>query len=432
MARDRKSGGRGGKTNTTDVGKREHGLQANRTPARKTARTGHVRGGNIIGHGRNKNVVFTVDELPSVFPGTFRACFRSETESCPPLCLEKRDIDNIQTYDHVSSSDLITDLEATVALKYVTSPYDQASEIRNNTMIRMLFSELGLMSLTSLHPDYDVCEVYAFPPEPVSDGKIMLSNSSSKDKLTVHVTVVYRRMVGSIDMLYDRKMTQRGVFEVAQQVLSFLCVIHANGYMHMDIKPENVLFDLVDGRVKTVLSDYGELTPMTYLHSSLRIHGQYVVGTFGFMSPLLTDCDDENNVYGVFEKLSHCADKKGENGAGNVDADVVSEVERHDRWAEYFDHNRSRMVVPSDVAKVDLHSLGFVLLNLMTDPGTALNDPSSLMGTFLRRLMLFRKGDFFSASDALRFMCKQHREMGCDTREATKALRAQPVAKCII
>jgi len=88
-------------------------------------------------------------------------------------------------------------------------------------------------------------------------------------------------------------------------------------------------------------------------------------------------------------------------------------------------------VIPSDVAKVDLHSLGLVLVGMMRDPEATIRDPDSSMGTFVKRLFMFGPHDFRSAQEALVYLCKIEKEnTGCSDR-VIRALRKGPVTSIL-
>jgi hypothetical protein len=60
---------------------------------------------------------------------------------------------------------------------------------------------------------------------------------------------------GNTELLREELRTQDGVEEFARQVGSALCLVHGNGYLHRDIKLENIFWDSSTGKYK--LGDFG-------------------------------------------------------------------------------------------------------------------------------------------------------------------------------
>jgi hypothetical protein len=390
------------------------------------------RGGNIIGHGHDKNVVFTLDEVPEVFPDMSEAVLESKVGDVAPVVLSMTDI--------LREEGVLYD---TLALKYVSSPYEEVGEVRNNSLVRLLFSEAGLVDLTVLHPVYDVLRVSSWKQTKKTRREAMEAAAG----LGTHpkpsprgLAVVYRRMIGSLDMVDDGHLAEVDLFRMAGTVLGFLTILHGHGYMHLDIKPPNILFDVRQGRVHSLLGDYGDITPMAHVLDRLRTRGVYDAGTYGFMSPLLTDNEEENRVFDAFRMVSARAETtaskdnpplRGGFFYATDDVDDVDDVDGAVGWRRLFEHQRSLLVIPSDVAKVDLHSLGLVLVGMMRDPEATIRDPDSSMGTFVKRLFMFGPHDFRSAQEALVYLCKIEKEnTGCSDR-VIRALRKGPVTSIL-
>ena len=169
-----------------------------------------------------------------------------------------------------------------------------------------------------------------------------------------------------------------GTFKIDGDALS---VLHANRAVHLDVKPQNVLFSRAPDRI--VLADYG-LVASTSAVLVNAIRGGSPSGTDGFISPLVIREDDENNVYPRFAAVAAAT--------GLPDAPLNPAG-----WRRFFDRHTVRR--EDDVYKADLHSVALSLMEIMRWNRMDLQDHPAIT-RFLARLMFFRRGDFRTAKAA--------------------------------
>lgn len=156
--------------------------------------------------------------------------------------------------------------------------------------LKSLFSKVGIST-----QDIDFIEKYT----PLSSE---VRQVFSQDKLKHFL--IYKRYDGDLISMIDQiPWSDATLSSMLSSVLALLCVLHANGFYHMDIKPENILYKKSDGTF--CLADYGLISDSWVKQ-----------GTLEYMSPLLNTPDEngrpgivvEDGTYITFEKAS---DAKG-------------------------------------------------------------------------------------------------------------------------
>ncbi|KAL3671592.1 hypothetical protein V7S43_003508 [Phytophthora oleae] len=89
--------------------------------------------------------------------------------------------------------------------------------------------------------------------------------------------------------LYDRvvqrgKYSERDAANIMRQLVSALQALHAHNILHLDIKPENILFSSEDPDSKILLTDFG-LARMINGKQNPLDQGKSMAGTVGYMAP---------------------------------------------------------------------------------------------------------------------------------------------------
>lgn len=235
-----------------------------------------------------------------------------------------------------TSSALLTDaeglrrmgLDETVALKIVASHEGALDEAVVHARLRSIFSKARKMAACALHPRICSASV-AWRGHPPSVGE--------------HPLLPMRRLAA------DRlPATADGLASMTLDVLEALAVLHADGLVHMDVKPDNILWDASHGRY--VLSDYDLVSHVDDVREELRsIDGASLrVGTPGYHSPTLL----------------------GRLDAGYADLCRAAETPLDERaWAARFASVRQRAVQSGLAARTllplcDLHSLAMTLYRI--------------------------------------------------------------------
>ncbi len=150
------------------------------------------------------------------------------------------------------------DLQRTVAIK-VLGPH-----LRHSQTARRRFQREARAAAAISHPN--VLTIHAV--EEHEDTPFLVMEYVSGQSLKEYVT--------------DKgKLTHFEVFQLASQIAQGLAAAHAQGVIHRDVKPGNVM--LHDGGTRVRLADFG-LARITFDNSELTSHGQYV-GTPAYMPP---------------------------------------------------------------------------------------------------------------------------------------------------
>jgi len=346
-----------------------------------------------------RSTVFTPDELTALYPTATSAYFMNPRTGAVS-------VDLASLSECPADSSPVTEM----LFKMPTNKEERDEENKFNDLVRYMFSRAP--ALTSLHPEYSTLVVEYTEATP---------------------TVVARRT--DRILVYRRFMTDMGTWNqcdtgtmsrMAAAVLRFLSVMHSHAYVHMDVKPDNVLCDLRDGAISdVVLADYGLVYPMDDVFAAIapRSAGgaddEFDEGTCGFKSPLLRKNgeDSENRLFPIFTavarghpRLASRISRAEERGRKNK-KDGLNAL-----WMSYFSSRRNSIIrTPQDVAKVDLQSLGISMVRMLPGNECALLPSTAVDGTFrelVGRLLLCEKDSFYDATSALRYMEQKRRKPG--------------------
>lgn len=331
-------------------------------------------GGTILGYGKRSTLVYTVEDLLKHLPRVLKICIASfalknSKRAPPPRCFYGGtiSIESKLINDAALQSVAIKDCgESPKALSSVIG------EVTWNQKVHKWFSQANAIALTSLHPATSHLEVIhrRAPIQSSSrvtnrvktlsrDATTILKNKSSDRTpsdpsvatIQKRVLPVYRECDGSlIDLNIMHRMQETELLLMCTRVLQFLVVLHAKHHIHMDIKPDNVLFTFTpdEEAYDFCLSDYETLENATQVAARVRRKGQFPQGTDGYMSPLLTIDDVENRVHPMFRAVAKVCRNKDVTAShliGMIDA--------------------AKKNIDANIYCVDLHSLALTLLDII-------------------------------------------------------------------
>lgn len=340
-----------------------------------------MMGGRQLGTGRNETRVYTFDEIAREHPRMHGLCMHMYRLQPSPdahrdesVCFSGRDAAHVTRQVNNSAETLLTQ----VALKDILDDEDAGTEISYHQRIFRWFTQANSIHLTCLHPLIHFLEL----------------DESTTDIKVGRKLLVTRLLSGDTHHLALR---EDELMDLTVAVLMGLEVFHEHHFLHMDIKPDNVLWDWEEttpGHRKRVfcLSDYNLILSDANVLHYLRPDdgGEFQSlshGTEGYKSPLLMVDDVKGSTYRTFEFIARAVRVFPNNAMPN--------------WQEYFDRSRGQ----TSTAKVDLHSLALTLVRLAVPHGQDKSLTQRLLkgrlGRLLAKLMFFRPSDFVGAKDAL-------------------------------
>jgi len=295
-------------------------------------------GGKVLGRGRSGTRVFTLDDLRERNPDMVDACvqqIRGRTE---------------QTTRCIPVSDIPVSEHGGIVVKQIPDSGASDIEVKVNDVIRTIFgSPPHLLRLTVLHPQYALVHV--------------ATKQGAK-----RTSVTYRAMRGSLLQLWmqhlPRGLDENTLRAALRHTLEFLEVMHAHGFLHLDIKQDNVMYeDVPDGGISFAVGDYGLVYTAEEVFQQVRRRDRFHVGTDGYVSPLLLHQHDEadNRVYRKFAWAAR--------SAGVFPTVDREELSKYGFWDAYFGRYKRAMLAtgrPSVLAKADLQSAGLMLHDLLT------------------------------------------------------------------
>lgn len=354
-------------------------------------RASRMVGGRHLGTGRNGTRVYTFDDIAREHPRMRRLCMHMYSSHAAPSCFMGRDASHVLRLVESSVSDIPTPFLAQLALKDVTDMEDAGTEIHLHQRIHRWFSEVHCIHLTCLHPHVHFLEL----DEKADVQQQHQGTAASGDR---HRLLVNRLLEGDVHHLILR---EGELTDLAIAVLHGLEIFHAHHYLHMDIKPDNILWELDAQRSRRqfCLSDYNLVLSEAQVQQYLRPDDgggfqSLSHGTEGYKSPLLMLDDVKDTTYSRFDLVA----LRSRAFVGSA----------HPVWREYFDRARAE----TTMAKVDLHGLALTLVRLASPQGQDKAETARLLrgtfGKFVARLMFFRPHDFSTAAEALEHLMAQN------------------------
>ncbi|PNH10527.1 hypothetical protein TSOC_002730 [Tetrabaena socialis] len=296
----------------------------------------------LIGKGKTGSYVFTSDCIQDFVRHGKLICENLYENYLKRNCLDSEKYDVGTKPPH------------NLVLKINDKADETRMEIAANNKIHSWLSKRSLLRLSALHPTISTISVF-------DDANNMAAD-----------LVALRPMDGDVSRLTD--LTAQELLLLTKNALTVLYIIHEEKYMHLDIKPPNILYTSrkVGEERLFAVADYGILESMVGVHSFLA--RKSYSGTLGYMSPLLLENDDANQVFPKFSRIFRKT--RG--------SELCTEAMRALFYAKRKEFNlqdpREQRGTPASLStlerlfpKIDLHSLGLTLYDLV-DRQTGLTD----------------------------------------------------------
>lgn len=317
------------------------------------------RGGAVLGRGRGYTVVYEYHDVPSHAIACIGKWNSEGGAACSPDLATP-----VAPMPESELAKLNKAVGSTLALKDIQNVAEIQEELKNNRIIFKVFGGARGLDLTSLHPVVEYVRV--------GGGVSYYPNK---------VLVGLRRFDGDLGLL--RRMQLANVWTLARDVLRFLAILHASGYVHMDIKPENIYCN-ANAR-KFVLGDYNIIEPFEKIVFKLRKHwsNNFSQGTAGYMSPMLNVDDAIDDGTGVLFKMQRMLRESG----------LILE---RDDLVDYM--KKKKRFIKKNVRKIDMHSLAITLYDVCFARGI---DPPPNLWMFMKRLVMMDDKDFQTCERAL-------------------------------
>lgn len=129
------------------------------------------------------------------------------------------------------------------------------------------------------------------------DNVLKLIHVDMNDPITVYTEYLERDLQRYINQHRSKKkhIKEHRLMDILEQILIALVCIHNEGYIHMDIKPGNILVDKSDSNTRVVLADLGLVLPKEIARKYDNI------GTVSYQAPEVTrgKADYKSDIYSL-------------------------------------------------------------------------------------------------------------------------------------
>lgn len=352
------------------------------------------RGGDLLGKGKEGTLVYSLDDLYMNIATGDSACLLSFAKT--PSCTDIHTL--VQRQEDITK----------IAVKQIKSASESMMELKTSDEIYPMFKRHGRLKFTAFHPKYKSLKV-------VSRGR----------EDSPFTCPVYKRFTGSAHnglQIVDEDM----LYNMTRNTLACISVLHMYNRVHMDIKPENIFYEIRNGKYNFVLGDYDVVEKMDNIFKYLREGHDFEQGTDGYMSPILWQDihagEKQNLVFDRFTKVAHIT------GEMPLVSTMNTYEERDSFWCEHFEAFRTNMPDCTYIAKIDLQSAGLCIYDMIPRDARhiMLSDKSSFLHHLLPKLMFAREDDFVSAEVALMFMCRLRRTRKMNNNVSAKRCLTSP------
>jgi serine/threonine protein kinase len=229
---------------------------------------------SYIAHGKDNTLLFGADKLPKMFPKD--SLVRVKVCGGGGRGIKKIILSDAATL-------VRNGLDADMVLKQVANQELAIMEADICEFIWKQFALAKAMHACSLHPR--ACRIDVHVPSVVG-----VTGHSDTGIRLVPMRRFASNVASALRRWTDKEARERMAIQVARTMLESLRIIHAMQWVHLDIKPANILLPAHDGVDGATLTDYETMDRSEYVMERIDVNRDVAiyVGTVRYMSPVLS------------------------------------------------------------------------------------------------------------------------------------------------
>lgn len=326
-----------------------------------------MRGGKQIGHGGFGDVFDSIDDIGGSKNVNHLINYNPSPTNVDHIMNIKDDIgENIHAFVYKANSHVF---------KLFPEGKDFWTELENNTFVRNWIMQQDdkkgmneaqkmeeIKRLTHLHPT--VAAISMRTDDFVVYRHMKQGDIQSCFFLTATTTQTSKYVK---EFTYEPNKINKDLLDkIIKNALDLLAIIHAQGYLHFDIKLDNFLVE--ETHKDIVLADYGLLTKMSDIETPVDKHN--FMGLVDYMPPFChyTGIKDPGENYAA--RMNHIFFGTIDNPKTKHPKLYVQQGGLSDFIAEilesyYYPKTLQSRTKKENLAKIDLHPLGIVILQLL-------------------------------------------------------------------
>jgi serine/threonine protein kinase len=234
---------------------------------------------SYIAHGKDDTLIISGDKLSRMFPGAIvrvTTCMgaRGKNTKTRTKTIEIS-VDDYEALKRVG-------IDAKLAVKRVMSQELAIIESDINEYLWHQFDREGIIDSSSMHPN--ICKIEVRLPlltDRFSDTGIRLIPMR---RFAIPLSSAIRRWPKN-----EPELRGKRAISIAKTILKSLRVIHSLGFVHLDIKPSNILMEAHEDDSRVAMTDFETLMRAEDLMERVELNREaaFYVGTVRYMSPVL-------------------------------------------------------------------------------------------------------------------------------------------------